>query len=130
MSTSNLNNFYLQQQEPLKGCLLALREIVLAHNSNITTALKYSMPFFLYKGKMFCYLWVRKKDNQPYIGFVEGKHLNHASLLQEKRSRMKIMLFDATKDLPIRKINSVLKEAIALYTSGTIKIKEKNVKSV
>jgi len=30
------------------------------------------MPFFSYRGTMFCYLWVQKKDLMPYVGFVEG----------------------------------------------------------
>ncbi len=61
-----LDNFYLQQSEPTQGCLLALREIILKQDKNITAELKYGMPFFCYKGKMFCYLWVHKKYKQPY----------------------------------------------------------------
>ena len=55
------DNFFLQQDEPVKGCLLALRNIILSHNSNITEAWKYGMPFYYYHNKMFCYLWVHKK---------------------------------------------------------------------
>ena len=51
-----LDDFYLQQNEPVKSCLLALREIILSQDADITNALKYGMPFFCYKGKMFCYL--------------------------------------------------------------------------
>lgn len=117
-----LTHFYLQQDEPIKACLLALREIILQQDKEITNEWKYGMPFFCYKGKMFCYLWIHKKEKQPYIGFVEGKHLTHPKLLQEKRSRMKIMLFDANKDLPISTINKLLKQALDLYKSGIIKI--------
>jgi hypothetical protein len=117
-----LDNFYLQQQEPIKGCLLALREIILSQDKEITAAWKYGMPFFCYKGKMFCYLWVHKKHKQPYIGIVEGKLFNHPDLIMEKRSRMKIMLFDSNKDLPIKKINSILQQALHLYKSGRVKI--------
>ncbi|MEO5583108.1 MAG: DUF1801 domain-containing protein, partial [Saprospiraceae bacterium] len=76
-----------------------------------------------YKGRMFCYLWVHKKYKQPYIGFVEGKHFDNPKLIQEKRSRMKIILFDPTKDLPIKTIISLLQQALNLYRSGKIKIK-------
>jgi hypothetical protein len=75
------------------------------------------MPFFCYNGKMCCYLWVHKKYKQPYIGIVEGKRINHPDLIQEKRARMKILLLDPNKDLPMRKINLILKEVIALYKS-------------
>ncbi|MEQ1587139.1 MAG: DUF1801 domain-containing protein [Cyclobacteriaceae bacterium] len=120
---NGLDDYYLKQPEPIKSCLLALREIILSQDKEITTAWKYAMPFFCYKGKMFCYLWVHKKHKQPYLGMVEGKRLNHPGLLSEKRSRMKIMLFDPNKDLPIRTIKLIVKQAVELYKSGEIKIK-------
>lgn len=33
----------------------------------------------------------------------------------EKRARMKILLLDPMQDIPIKKIDSILKEVIALY---------------
>ncbi len=118
-----LTNFYLTQKEPNKSCLLALREMILSQDANITPAWKYGMPFFCYNGKMFCYLWVHKKKLQPYIGFVEGKHLHHPDLLMEKRSRMKTILFDPNADLPIDTITGLVNQAIELYQNGTVKIK-------
>lgn len=120
---TQLDNFYLQKAEPVKGCLLALREIILKHDKDISAAWKYGMPFFCYKGKMFCYLWVHKKFHQPYIGIVEGKRFDHPNLIIEKRSRMKIMLFEADQDLPIEAIQAILKQAIDLYKTGVIKIR-------
>jgi Domain of unknown function (DU1801) len=118
-----LDNFYLNQQEPTKSCLLALREIILAQDNEVTNAWKYGMPFFCYRGKMFCYVWFHKKHNQPYLGIVEGNRFTESFLIQEKRSRMKIMLLDPDKDLPVRKIKGLLKKVLDLYRSGTIKIK-------
>jgi len=117
-----IDNFYLTKTEPLRSCLLALKDIILAQNKAITAEWKYGMPFFCYHGKMFCYLWVHKKTNQPYLGIVEGKRIEHPDLLQEKRSRMKILLLDAEKDLPVKKIKKILKEALALYAAA-VKIK-------
>jgi len=111
-----IDNFYLQQPEPIKGCLLALRDIILKQNPGIVPAWKYGMPFFCYHNKMFCYLWVHKKYRQPYIGIVEGNRLEHPALIIEKRARMKIMLFDPAHDLPVDTINSILQQALALYT--------------
>ncbi|MDN3549119.1 DUF1801 domain-containing protein [Mucilaginibacter aquaedulcis] len=117
-----MDNFYLQKDEPVRGCLLALREIILKQDENISASLKYGMPFFCYKGKMFCYLWVHKKLHQPYIGIVEGKNLEHPMLIIEKRARMKIMLFEADKDLPIETIEDILQQTIKLYKSGIVKV--------
>ena len=110
-----VDNFYLKQEEPIRSCLMALREIILSQDKDITHVLKYGMPFFCYRGKMFCYLWVHKKYQKPYIGIVEGKSIDHPDLIIEKRSRMKIMLFDPNKDLPLETIEMILTEIMKLY---------------
>ena len=114
----NLDDFYLAQTEPFKSCLLALKDIILLHDDNLVNVLKYNCPFFSYKGKTVCYLSIDKKRRQPYIGFVDGYQLNHPGLLAEKRTRIKIMLVDPEKDLPIRAINAVLKIALGLYVKN------------
>lgn len=119
---SATDHFYLEQNEPLKGCLLALKEIIMQQDKDITHELKYGMPFFCYKGKMFCYIWVHKKHGQPYIGIVEGKHFDEPFLIQEKRARMKIMLLDAEEDLPVKKIKAVIGKAVNLYKTGVVKV--------
>lgn len=121
---SEKDHFYLQYNEPIRGCLLALKNIILLHDENITAEWKYGMPFFCYKGKMFCYLWVHKKQQKPYIGIVEGNRIEHPELIKEKRSRMKIMLFDANIDLPINTIQLILQQAFDLYKTGIIKTKK------
>ncbi len=118
------DNFYEQQEEPVKSCLLALRTMILHQDSNVSAAWKYGMPFFCYKGKMFCYLWVHKKYKQPYIGLVEGKHFDEPFLIQEERSRMKIMLLDPANDLPMTTIENILQRALDLYRTGIVRLKK------
>lgn len=115
MTLRPVDNWFLQKDEPLKSCLQFLREYILKQNAGITESWKYGMPFFCYKGKMFCYLWVHKKYGQPYLGIVEGKKIDHPDLILEKRARMKILLLNPDRDIPIRKINAILKEVLALY---------------
>ncbi len=110
-----IDQYFLQKEEPIKSCLLALREYVLRFHQDLTEEWKYGMPMYYYRGKMFCYLWVHKKYKQPYLGIVEGKKIEHPKLLLEKRARMKIMLLDPEKDLPVKAINSILKEALKFY---------------
>jgi len=111
----DIDQFYLNQDEPGKSCLLFLRDLILHFDKNITEAWKYRVPFFCYKGKMFCYLWVNKKTHQPYIGIVEGRKLEHPLLMIEKRSRMKILQLDAEADIPVDVITEILTMAIRLY---------------
>lgn len=112
---SELDNFYLEKEEPLKSYLLALRAIILAYDPAITPEWRYKMPMFYYNKKMFCYLWVHKQLHQPYLGIVEGKKIDHPGLIMENRSRMKIMLLDPKKDIPVRTIKTILKMAVNLY---------------
>ena len=121
--SNDLDNFYLRHDEPVQSTLLALREIILKQDASITEAWKYYMPCFCYKGKMFCFLWVNKKTHQPYIEFVEGKRLTHPKLIAEKRSRMKILLLDAERDLPVKTITAIVKQALDLYRKEIIKTK-------
>lgn len=122
MNQSN-DHFYLTRAEPNKSCLLALRKIILDMDAEVSETVKYGMPCFTFKNKMFAYLWEDKKTGEPYILFVEGKHLDHPNLVQGDRKRMKTFAVDPNKDLPIRVIQQLLSSAIHLYKSGTIKIK-------
>ncbi|THD34072.1 MAG: DUF1801 domain-containing protein [Flavobacterium johnsoniae] len=121
---NEIDNSYLKQPEPFRSCLLALKDIILSQDTDITSVLKYGMPFFCYKGKMLCYLWIHKKQQQPYIGFMEGRYLDYQELVVENRSRIKILLFEPDQDLPVEKIENILKGALDLYKSEKIALKK------
>lgn len=110
-----LDQYYLSKEEPTKSCLQALRDYIITYNASITEAWKYRMPFFCVKGKMFCYLWTDKKTGLPYIGFVEGRNMDHPLLELGDRKRMKILRIDPTQDLPIETINQLLDMALSFY---------------
>lgn len=112
---TEIDHFYLDKEEPLQGTLLALREIILALDADISPAWKYRLPFFLYKGKMFCYLWIDKKTKEPYIGIVEGNRIEHPALEQGNRSRMKILRVESNKDIPKKTIELILNIALGFY---------------
>ena len=118
-----VDKYYSGKEEPNKSCLLALRSIILAQDTDVTETQKWGMPCFCYKKKMFCYLWTDKKTDKPYILFVEGKHLDHPKLEMGKRSRMKIFRINPNKDLPIKTIELLLNNALDLYRKGKIKIR-------
>ena len=103
-----IDNYFLQKEEPVKSCLFFLRDFILSYDESITEVWHYRMPFYFYKKKRFCYLWVQKKNQLPYVGIVDGKLVNHPNLIQEERTRMKILLFDPRKDIPLKTLRSVL----------------------
>lgn len=117
----DLYNFYFEKEEPQKSCLLTLRNVILKQDQEVTETVKYGMPCFCYKKKMFCYLWTDNKTNEPYILFVEGKLLDNPALETGKRARMKILRINPAEDLPMPLIESLLKEVLDLYRNGVIR---------
>lgn len=111
---SQVDDFFLKQEEPLKSCFIALKTIIREIDPAIELTLRYGMPFFILKGKRFCYLWTHKKHQQPYIGFVDGNQVNHPQLLQEDRTRMKILLIDTEKDIPVEMVKKLVTEAMKI----------------
>lgn len=111
----DLDQYYLNKDEPTKSCLQALRDYILNYSPIIREAWKYRMPFFMIKKKMFCYLWIDKKTGFPYIGFAEGRNMDHPILEQGDRKRMKILRINPEEDLPIEVLDDILQEAMELY---------------
>ena len=109
------DDFYLQKEEPVKSCLMALRDYIRGYAATMTECWKYNMPCFCYKGKAFCYLWTDKKTGEPYILIVKGKEVSHPDLVQGERSRMKILPVKPEKDLPLETIDAIFNMARALY---------------
>jgi hypothetical protein len=126
----NLETYYNKLPEPNKSCMLALKNIIMQQHELITHELKYGLPCFLFKGKMFAFLWIHKKLKHPYILFVEGLYFNEPYMEQEKRDRMKHFQVWADKDLPIDEIKYLIQKAINLYINGTIIIKEKKANRI
>ena len=119
-----IQHFYLNQKEPNKSCLLALRHIILQQDADVSETIKYGMPCFCYRKIAFCYLWTDKRTTFPYLLMVEGKHLDQVQLEAGQRLRMKTLPIDPQEDLPIDTIESILTAALNLYRNGTIKIKK------
>lgn len=110
------DNYFIQLPEPAQGCLLAMRHYLLQYNnSSLTEAWKYRMPFYMYNGKMFCYLWTNKDTGQPYLGIVNGKLIEHPLLVADNRSRMKVLMLDGEKHIPIHIIADILALAVSVH---------------
>lgn len=107
-----LDEFYLALEEPIKSCMLALRDIILASDSRLSNRKKYNGSFFCLGTHSICYVWIDKKKNWPYIGFVDGCALHHPKLVSENRTHIKILPINPLRDIPVRTIQLILKKAI------------------
>lgn len=115
MQLSSIDIYFDSKTEPFKSAFLAIRKIILDHNSEITEKISYGMPFYYYRKKRICYLWRNKKTQQPYIGFVAGKLINHPLMIQGNRKRMTIFEVNAHQDLPLETIHTLVDLAIKLH---------------
>ncbi len=109
---NQLDNFYFSKPEPAQSAFLFLRKFILEFNADITEHFKYSTAFFHYKTKALCYFSVRKKDQQAYIGFVNGYLMTHTALQAENRSQIKVYYFDPAVDIDVRTVKQLLKLAV------------------
>ena len=110
-----LENFCLTAEEPNRSCFEALRELILEFDKDISEAWKFRMPFFVFRGKMFCYFWIDKKTGGPYIGIVEGAKIDHPRLVQGDRARMKILRVNPSEDSPVEAIEEILTLPMKFY---------------
>lgn len=118
---SELDAFYEQLEEPLQSCFLALREIIPAFDPDITEAWKYKLPFFDYKKKFLCYLWKDKKGKQAYIGFVDGREIDHPALKAQGRKRIKILPIYPNEDIDVPLLYELLAMAIEVKNNKSIR---------
>lgn len=102
-----LENFYFKREEPLRSCILAIRDMVLAYDDHISEGIKYGLPFFLYKGKNFAYIWFDKKTGDPYIGITKGSKIDHPILFAGDRNTIKIIPINPTEDIPLEALYEV-----------------------
>lgn len=109
--------FYLEKEEPVKGCLLALKDVILNYHSELTPRWYYKLPCFMYGDHIFCYLWIDKKSGNPYIAVGQGLKIDHPDLIQGKRTFTKVLPIDPSKDLPQAKIYNIFDQVMHVLHS-------------
>ncbi len=63
---------------------------------------------------------VSSKNKKIYLAFVQGYRMKHPKLLSEGRKQIKVFYIDADKDIDIKSLNAMMKEAKALYDKPKI----------
>jgi hypothetical protein len=108
-----LDHYYLKQPEPIQGCLLALKDIILRHDKHITHQRKFQIPFFYYKDKKLAFLWLNKK--KLLMGFIEDKNIHPKQEGIKLKDKYESMVIDPHADIPIDIIITELNKKISLY---------------
>ncbi|MEN0051031.1 MAG: DUF1801 domain-containing protein [Bacteroidota bacterium] len=110
-----LDSFYLEKEEPIQSCLLALRSIILNYNEDFEPLWRYRLPCFMYQDQIFCYLWVDRRTQFPYIAVGKGVEIEHPNLVQGSRTFVKLFYVNPTEDIPIDNIQEIFDLAMELY---------------
>ncbi len=111
----SLEAYYYEKEEPVKSCLLALKAIIQNYNLSLEHKWYYKLPCFMYKKQIFCYLWVEKKTQTPYIAIGKGAHIQHPDLIKGNRTFTAILMISPDQDIPKQKIYNIFDIAMELY---------------
>lgn len=53
-------------------------------------------------------MWKNKQTDAPYVLVVKGDKIDHPSLVQGNRAKMKILPIDVNADIPMRDLQEIL----------------------
>jgi hypothetical protein len=99
-----------RQKPEYAEIMLFLRRHLLSYNKNISESFKYMTISYDYKGKMICFLHL--KDDYVYLCFANAKKLKaHPKLLAEGRKTYKAFKCYVNKNIDVRSLNAILKNA-------------------
>lgn len=110
-----IDQFYFDKKEPVKACLLALKTIISNYNKSFSHQWKYRLPCFMHQDQIFCYLWIDKKSQFPYIAIGKGVKIDHPDLIQGNRTFVKLLMINPERDIPIDTIYTIFDMAMELY---------------
>lgn len=109
-----LEEFYLRYPEPVRGCLFALRDIILGVSDEIVHERRFQIPFFVYRGWRLAFLQVFGK--RIMFSIVFDHRLQAEQKGKKRRDGMGVtLMLNADEDLPIEKIRSSLRWQMEYY---------------
>ncbi len=112
---NDLDRFYLEKEEPIKSCLLALKQLILSYNPKLDHQWRYRLPCFMLSGYTFCYLWIDKKSQYPYIAIGKGNEIEHPDLVVGGRKYFGLLLINPEEDIPVEKVHEIFDQVMQLY---------------
>ena len=73
---NSAENYILNQPEPFQSIMLHVRNTILKTLPNVGEKYNYSIPFYHYNKKPFCYLNILKGTHCVDVAFVKGSMLH------------------------------------------------------
>lgn len=113
---TQLEDYYLRHSEPIRGCFLALKHIILNLDERIMHERKYQIPFFCFEGKKLAFLWMSRK--KLMLGFVTDKSIYTSKAGVKQKDQLEMIQIDPNVDLPMEMIAAKIREQIQTYESA------------
>ena len=110
---TELEDYYLKHTEPVRGCLFALKQIIMSVSDHVTHERKYQIPFFYYKGRKLAFLWMNRK--KLILGFITDKSILLPVAGTKLKDQLEMIQVDPNADLPKEMIVAKILELISLY---------------
>lgn len=110
---SVLAQYYDKQDEMVRECLLALKQLILSVNDRIVHTRKFRIPFFYYNGYKLAFLWVHRK--RIILGLVQDRKAFANPKTTPRRDRVSTFTFKPDDDLPMETIRQALKKLLDGY---------------
>ena len=108
-----LENYYLKQPEPIQGCLLALRSIILSIDKEVSHRRLYQIPFFYYKEKKLAFLWVNRK--KLLFGIITDKSILTFPEGVKPKDQYETLEIKPSEDIPIEEVVGRIQKQINVY---------------
>lgn len=70
-----VDDYILRQKEPYQSIMLYVRSVIFKTLPDVEEKYNYSIPFYHYNKKPFCYLNILKRTNCVDVAFVKGSVL-------------------------------------------------------
>lgn len=110
--------YLLNQPDKYRDILLHIVSVIENTIPEVTLEYKWTVPYFYYKKKPFCYLNASHKHHFVDIGFAKGFQLkqNQQYLVADNgRNTVKSLRYYSLDEVDNEVLISVLKEVISLY---------------
>lgn len=110
--------YLLNQPDKYRDILLHIVSVIENTIPEVTLEYKWTVPYFYYKKKPFCYLNASHKHHFVDIGFAKGFQLkqNQQHLVADNgRNTVKSLRYYSLDEVDNEVLISVLKEVISLY---------------
>ena len=110
--------YILNQPEQYRSILFHIIAVIENTLSDVTLEYKWTVPYFYFKKKPFCYLNASHKQQFVDIGFAKGFHLkNNLDYLiaDNGRNTVKSLRYKSLEEIDNEVLISVIQEAESLY---------------